>query len=114
MRGIIVFSGSSHPELGEAIVDRLGLPLGGLRLSKFANQEIGVEIQQSVRDMDVYIIQTSFGEVNDHLMELLILIHACKIASAARGSFSLVSVFMGSDCGGTMLSLFETCSHSYQ
>lgn len=85
MRGIIVFAGSSHPELAKGIVTRLGLPSGRLVLRKFANQEIGVEIQQSVRDMDVYIIQTSFGEVNDYLMEMLILIHACKIASAARG-----------------------------
>lgn len=85
MRGIIVFAGSSHPELAQGIAARLGLPLGQLVLRKFANQEIGVEIQQSVRDMDVYIIQTSFGEVNDYLLEMLILIHACRIASAARG-----------------------------
>lgn len=86
MRGMVVFSGSSHPELAQGIMTRLGLPLGQLILRKFANQEIGVEIQQSVRDMDVYIIQTSHGEVNDFFMELLILIHACKIASAARGT----------------------------
>lgn len=88
MKGIIVFSGSSHHELAKEIATRLGLPLGRLVLRKFANQEISVEIQQSVRDMDVYIIQTSFGEVNDYLMEMLILIHACKIASAARGTFA--------------------------
>lgn len=84
MRGIIVFSGSSHSELSRSIVARLGLPLGALQLSKFANLEIGVEIGQSVREKDVFIIQSPFGEVNDFLMELMVLIHACKIASAAR------------------------------
>lgn len=85
MRGIIILSGSSHSELAKLITLRLGIPLGKLKINKFANQEIGVEIQQSVRDMDVYIIQTSYYKVNDDLVELLILIHACKIASAARG-----------------------------
>lgn len=84
MRGIVVLAGSSHPELAQSIMSRLGLPLGGLKLAKFANSEISVEIGQSVRDQDVYIIQTSHGEVNDYLMEALILVHACKIASAAR------------------------------
>lgn len=89
MRGIVVFAGSSHGELAELIMARLGMPLGRVGLCKFANEEINVEIGQSVRDMDVYIIQTSCGEVNDYFMELLILVHACKIASAARGIFSL-------------------------
>lgn len=86
MRGIVVLSGSSHPELAASISARLGLPLGQVRLSKFANEELSVEIQQSVRDMDVYIIQSSHGPVNDYLMEMLIMVHACKIASAARGN----------------------------
>jgi ribose-phosphate pyrophosphokinase len=85
MRGIVVFAGSSHPEFANALATRLGLPLGNLELNKFANLEIGVEIRQSVRDMDVYIIQTSYDHVNDYLMELLILVHSCKISSAARG-----------------------------
>lgn len=86
MRGIVVFSGSSHQELAQSIMARLGLPLGELKLAQFANSEISVEIGQSVRDRDVYIIQSSHGEVNDFLMEALILVHACKIASAARGT----------------------------
>lgn len=84
-----MFAGSSHPELAASIAARLGLPLGRVRLSKFANAELSVEIQQSVRDMDVYIVQSSYGAVNDYLMELLIMIHACKIASAARGMGTL-------------------------
>lgn len=84
MRGIVVFSGSSHKDLSKCIAARLGLPLGSLELSKFANLEIGVEIGQSVREKDVFIIQSPFGEVNDFLMELMVLVHACKIASTAR------------------------------
>jgi ribose-phosphate pyrophosphokinase len=51
---------------------------------KFSNLETCVEIGESVRGEDVYIIQTGSGEVNDNLMELLIMINACKIASAER------------------------------
>nr|VZI12153.1 unnamed protein product [Spirometra erinaceieuropaei] len=51
---------------------------------KFSNQETCVEVIESVRGEDVYIIQTGSGEVNDHLMELLIMINACKIASSCR------------------------------
>lgn len=90
MRGIVVLAGSSHIELAQGVMSKLGLPLGDVVLHKFSNQEIGVEIRQSVRDMDVYIIQTAFEEVNDYLMELLILVHACKIASAARGSIQFI------------------------
>ena len=84
MPNIKVFSGSSHPELSLRIVERLGISLGKNVLKKFSNQETSVEICESVRGEDVYIIQSGCGEVNDHLMELLIMINACKIASAAR------------------------------
>eukprot|EP01137_Pigoraptor_chileana_P031482 Opistho-2@19360 len=84
MTNIKIFAGNSHRELAERIVARLGLPLGQARVSKFANGETCVEIIESVRDEDVYIIQSGSGDVNDHLMELLIMINACKIASAKR------------------------------
>lgn len=84
MPNIKVFSGSSHPDLAGKIVERLGINLGKNVLKKFSNQETSVEICESVRGEDVYIIQSGCGEVNDHLMELLIMINACKIASAAR------------------------------
>ncbi|PRD21610.1 UNVERIFIED_CONTAM: Prps1 [Trichonephila clavipes] len=83
MPNIKVFSGTSHPELAQKVVDRLGINLGKAVLKKFSNKET-VEIKESVRGEDVYIIQSGCGEVNDNLMELLIMINACKIASASR------------------------------
>ncbi|CAG2103750.1 unnamed protein product [Medioppia subpectinata] len=88
MPNIKVFSGSSHPDLAKKTVERLGIDLGKAVLKKFSNQETWfaslVEIGESVRGEDVYIIQSGCGEVNDNLMELLIMINACKIASAQR------------------------------
>eukprot|EP01135_Chromosphaera_perkinsii_P005874 Nk52_evm7s370 gene=Nk52_evmTU7s370 len=84
MGNIKVFYGNSHPDLALRIVKRLGLEPGKVTVKKFANQETSVEIGESVRDEDVYIVQSGCGEVNDNLMELLILINACKIASARR------------------------------
>nr|XP_015905610.2 ribose-phosphate pyrophosphokinase 2 isoform X2 [Parasteatoda tepidariorum] len=84
MPNIKVFSGTSHPDLAQKVVDRLGINLGKAVLKKFSNKETCVEIKESVRGEDVYIIQSGCGEVNDNLMELLIMINACKIASASR------------------------------
>ncbi|XP_044014310.1 ribose-phosphate pyrophosphokinase 1 isoform X5 [Aphidius gifuensis] len=84
MPNIKVFSGSSHPDLAQRIVDRLGIETGKVVTKKFSNLETCVEIGESVRGEDVYIVQSGSGEVNDNLMELLIMINACKIASASR------------------------------
>ncbi|XP_055323923.1 ribose-phosphate pyrophosphokinase 1 isoform X2 [Sitodiplosis mosellana] len=84
MPNIKVFSGSSHPDLAQRIVDRLGIDLGKVVTKKFSNLETCVEIGESVRGEDVYIVQSGSGEINDNLMELLIMINACKIASASR------------------------------
>ncbi len=84
VRNIVVLGGSSHPQLSEIICDHLGVSLGDALLSKFSVGETRVEIQESVRGKDVYIIQSGGGKVNDHLMELLIAISACKTASAAK------------------------------
>ncbi|XP_066141470.1 ribose-phosphate pyrophosphokinase 1 isoform X1 [Euwallacea fornicatus] len=84
MPNIKVFSGSSHPDLAQRIVDRLGIDIGKVVTKKFSNLETCVEIGESVRGEDVYIVQSGSGEVNDNLMELLIMINACKIASASR------------------------------
>jgi ribose-phosphate pyrophosphokinase len=62
----------------------LGLDLSKIQVSQYSNQETSVTIGESVRDEDVFILQTGCGEVNDYLMELLIMIHACKTASARR------------------------------
>lgn len=84
VRNIVVLGGSSHPQLNEKICDHLGIPAGNALLSKFAVGETRVEINESVRGKDVYIIQSGGGKVNDHLMELLIAISACKTASARK------------------------------
>ncbi|KAL8793836.1 MAG: hypothetical protein Q9195_003561 [Heterodermia aff. obscurata] len=84
VRNIVILGGSSHPQLNQKICDRLGIPEGNVLLSKFSVGETRVEIKESVRGKDVYIIQSSGGKVNDHLMELLIAISACKTASARK------------------------------
>ena len=81
---IKIFSGSSHQDLSQKIADRLGLELGKVVTKKLSNQETCVEIGQSVQGEDVYIVQSGCGEINDNLMELLIMINACKIASAGQ------------------------------
>ncbi|KAF3698924.1 Ribose-phosphate pyrophosphokinase 1 [Channa argus] len=84
MANIKIFSGSSHPDLSQKIADCLGLELGKVVTEKFSNQETRVEIGESVRGEDVYIVQSGCGKINDNLMELLFMINACKIASASR------------------------------
>jgi ribose-phosphate pyrophosphokinase len=84
VRNIVIFGGSSHPQLTENICTHLGVPSANIELKKFANGETRVEIGDSVRDKDVYIVQSGGGKVNDHLMELLITLSACKTASARR------------------------------
>ncbi|KAH7130293.1 phosphoribosyltransferase-like protein [Dendryphion nanum] len=84
VRNIVVLGGSSHPQLTETICNHLGIPPAKMLLSKFAVGETRVEIGESVRGKDVFIIQSGGGKVNDHLMELLITISACHTASAKR------------------------------
>jgi len=66
------------------VARRLGVELSNAVIAKFSNQETSVTIAESVRDEDVFILQSGCGEINDHLMELLIMINACKTASARR------------------------------
>ena len=84
VRNIVVLGGSSHPQLVQTICNHLGVPPANVLLAKFSVGETRVEIKESVRGKDVYIIQSGGGRVNDHLMELLIAISACKTASAKR------------------------------
>ncbi|KAH7911914.1 phosphoribosyltransferase-like protein [Hygrophoropsis aurantiaca] len=81
---IRLLAGNSHPELAQAVAERLGVPLTPCMPKKFSNGEINVKISESVREEDVFIIQSGCSDVNDNLMELLILISACKTASARR------------------------------
>jgi len=84
VRNIVLLSGSSHPQLTETICTHLGIPPAKIHLSKFSVGETRVEIGDSVREKDVFIVQSGGGKVNDHLMELLITISACKTASARK------------------------------
>lgn len=84
MPNIKVFTGSSHPDIAKKIVARLGIELGKATTKYFSNDETSVEIGESVRGEDVYIVQSGCGDINDNLMELFIMINACKIASASR------------------------------
>ncbi|EMR10640.1 hypothetical protein PNEG_01340 [Pneumocystis murina B123] len=84
MRRTKIFGGSSHPELVEAITHHLAISPAPVSLKKFSNQETRVEIACSVRMEDVFIIQSGSNTINDHLMELLIMISACKGASASK------------------------------
>ncbi|PVU95487.1 hypothetical protein BB561_001799 [Smittium simulii] len=83
---IKILSGNSHPELSRLVAKRLGIDLARVTATKYSNQETAIIIGESVRDEDVYIIQSGCDEINDHLMELLIMINACKSASARRVS----------------------------
>ncbi|ORY51396.1 phosphoribosyl pyrophosphokinase [Rhizoclosmatium globosum] len=84
MRNLTVLNGSSHPQLGNDICKRLGIQPGRVTLRKFANQETNIEIGESVRGAEVFIVQSGCGNVNDNFMELLILIAACRTASANK------------------------------
>ncbi|KAH9178707.1 phosphoribosyl pyrophosphokinase [Lactarius sanguifluus] len=82
--GIRIFTGTSHPQLAETICRRLGIPVARAEVTQSGIGETNVRIAESVREDDVYIINTGCGAVNTALMELCIMIHACKIASAKR------------------------------
>ncbi|KAK5102319.1 ribose-phosphate pyrophosphokinase 1 [Exophiala xenobiotica] len=82
MRGVKVFAGRSHPELTEAICQRLGMNKGSCDLGNFANGETSVQINTSIRNEDVFIVQSGSKYINDSVMELLIMIAACKGGSA--------------------------------
>jgi ribose-phosphate pyrophosphokinase len=79
-----VFSGTSNPELAENVCDYLGIPLGKIDVFKFSNDNTFVRINENVRQRDVFLIQGFSIPVNDHLMQMLIMIDAAKRASAGR------------------------------
>ena len=79
-----VFTGNAHPALARSVCDYLNLPLGRAEVFKFANDNTFVRIQENIRQRDVFIVQPICYPVNDNLMELLIMIDACKRASAGR------------------------------
>lgn len=83
-KNIKVFTGNSHPELANEIAKILGVPMGASKVSTFSDGEISVDINETVRGADVFIVQSTCSPVNNNLMELLIMIDAFKRASAGR------------------------------
>ena len=81
---IRLFTGNAHPELAQAIAESMGKTLGKSNVNKFSDGEVSVNLWESVRGADIYLIQPTCNPVNDNLMELLIMIDAVKRASAGR------------------------------
>ena len=79
-----IFSGNSHPKLASDICDYLRIPLGKCDVFKFSNDNTFVSFKENVRERDVFLVQTFCQPVNDHIMELLVMIDAAKRASAGR------------------------------
>ena len=81
---IRLFRGNANQGLSEAICTALGMPIGRAKVGRFSDGEIQVEMQDNVRGRDVYLLQPTCAPANDHLMELLIMVDACRRASAGR------------------------------
>jgi len=81
---LVVFSGRAHSQLTERICDYLQIPCGRARLYNFSDGECGCQIEENVRGGDVFIVQPTCPPVNENLMELLILLDACRRSSANR------------------------------
>ncbi len=88
----LLFSGSSHPQLGKEVAKWLGIPLGKVEIQAFPGAEIGVVIKDDVQGRDVFVLQTIARRPNHYLMELLILVDALKRASA-RSICALIPYF---------------------
>ena len=81
---IKIFSGNSNPEFAETICKALNIPLGLAEVKTFADGEVSVSLNETVRGADVFLVQSTCKPVNDNLMELLVMADACRRASAGR------------------------------
>jgi ribose-phosphate pyrophosphokinase len=79
-----VFSGSAHPQLARDICEFLGVSLGQARLRRFADTEVSFQIDENIRGTDVFIVQPTCAPVDEHLVELLIMVDAFRRSSASR------------------------------
>ena len=79
-----VFAGNANPELAKAVANSLNIPLGHATVSRFSDGEVMVQLLDSVRGRDVFVLQSTCAPTNDNLMELMIMVDALKRASAAR------------------------------
>jgi len=78
------FSGSSNPQLAGKIASQLGVPMDGTHISRFSNDNLYIQLDASVRSRRVYIVQSLSQPVNDHLMELLMMIDIARSAAASE------------------------------
>lgn len=83
LKAFSIFSGNAHRELAEGICRHLETPLGNAKVTRFADGEIYVEINENVRGVNCFVVQPTSTPVNDNLMELLVIIDALKRASAS-------------------------------
>lgn len=81
---VLVFSGTSNPVLSQKIAESMGVELGNIHLGRFKDGEVSCQILENVRGADAFIVQSTCYPVNDHLMELLVILDAFKRASASR------------------------------
>jgi len=88
---MMVLGGSSHPELTAKIARKVGVKTGRIELGQFKNGETNVMLMDNVRDKDIYIIQTGGVKSNDAIIELLLMINSCRLASAA--SITLITPY---------------------
>jgi ribose-phosphate pyrophosphokinase len=84
LSNISVFSGNGNPKLAKSVCEKLGIPLGKAIVSKFADGETNIRIEDSVRGKDVYVIQPTCPPINDNLMELILMISTLRRASAGK------------------------------
>ena len=79
-----VFTGSANPQLAQDIARYLQVPLGRAHVGRFSDGEVTVELMENVRGRDVFVVQPTCPPANDHIMELLVMVDACRRASAGR------------------------------
>ncbi len=84
MKGLKIFTGNSHPQLAHKVAEAAGVELGFSQVSSFADGEVQIEIHESVRGQNVFVIQSTCPPVNQSYMELFIMVDALKRASAAQ------------------------------
>lgn len=79
-----IFAGSSHPTFAEEICRSLGIMPGRLDISRFSNDNLSIQVQENVRERDVFVVQSFTEPVSDHILELFIILDALRSASAKR------------------------------
>ena len=79
-----LFSGSAHPSLIREIAEHLGVPVGNARLTRFPDSEVSFQINENIRGTDVFVVQTMSRSVDEHLVEMCVMMDAFRRSSASR------------------------------